>query len=1229
MALASASGRTLRTLGLVASLLLGAAGCAQGDLPGRDTHQAAPVDSASIEPVRGTGGASGPDDSPSGEGGPGDATARAPTRPAAQSPELADTPLGRLAADLAPGQFGVLATRPPAGVSQLTELFHVDTPDGRRVPIDAWTDSAHWDADRKQTLFQGLHETNKFIAYDAGRNTWRELGWQGTAPPRHEPQGYTYGRTALDARRGHFYRLAGDTLYRYDIEQAHWRKIEPTPIGGYTPLAWHRELDMLVNLRGHVFRGFDGERWHELGESSVSGEYSAARYNPARREVLAIGGDSSESAVSILDAQGDVRQGAEAPFAFQLSLDNLTYDPQSGRYLVLRWAEKELWEYDGEAHSWRLARSWSSGGWPFKEYGTVVPIPIDELGVIFWQYEHGPRIYRHDPAEPRRLAGGARSAGATAHSRQAPPRSTAARAQDPGPGIPPPTPRTEPVEAHERLAAIGQTMKPGEWRYIGERAGRDLATYPDGASELEDLLFIRFCDDGELVARGTQGNGWTNSWQYDPQTGSFWFLAMRDGSEKKLVWLDRNLRFGVVSMPWGHDCSNNRRPFNRLTVVDGKLYWPPAWWGDARVNNGRMHIAPVQPYLDGETDVSWALAQGPGWGETHSGQIGDFAVTWVPEIGGWIMQQPGSTRPWNAASRLALSQEGHTEEGRRQQKPWGGANLWHYRPGVDDGWVKFDFTYGQGYQGLLLYNPIKHQVLALPGPYGPDGSIREFTLIHPSGGVNGGPWAEKLDQIVGGRQRGYSAARTYMTYHPVTGQWLWLGYDEETMWISDDGKHWSVYEDFSAMGASDLFSGQTKFSGGGGLFGASESIQVTAVPGTDLLLWFDYYAGLILHRLKEPAEPPSRPPRGARNSGRPSPGAAPTGQPNPPPASSAATPTDFSDSWLARQAAAMAPGDWHFPVDGSLPDYVSGIGEFWTYQTVNSNSNDFWAPVSVWNPEDARTYSILDRTSGNNRQHSVVFFSYDALTHSFRHNPLPGRSAGPDFGNAHVYGRWALDVGRQKLYRPVVDQGSPWWVFDIESRSWTRAGTVPFSGLGGGTSPIAMHEALGELLGMDDAGVITAWNPDTGKTRRIGRNPAQKGSHAQALYNPVRREWAIAYGNGGSVATLVTADEQVIPVKIPDAVREGGSATSFFFYDPITGNYLTIEHNRRQIWEYDPDRNEWAMALDLRNAGPNFPPYHGYVITPIPEAGVILWLHRSSSSGNRHQRLYKHESVFR
>jgi hypothetical protein len=38
-----------------------------------------------------------------------------------------------------------------------------------------------------------------------------------------------YGRTALDSKRGHYYRLAGDTLYRYTIDWGEWTKIEPTP----------------------------------------------------------------------------------------------------------------------------------------------------------------------------------------------------------------------------------------------------------------------------------------------------------------------------------------------------------------------------------------------------------------------------------------------------------------------------------------------------------------------------------------------------------------------------------------------------------------------------------------------------------------------------------------------------------------------------------------------------------------------------------------------------------------------------------------------------------------------------------------------------------------------------------------------------------------------------------------------------------------------------------------
>jgi hypothetical protein len=295
----------------------------------------------------------------------------------------------------------------------------------------------------------------------------------------------------------------------------------------------------------------------------------------------------------------------------------------------------------------------------------------------------------------------------------------------------------------------------------------------------------------------------------------------------------------------------------------------------------------------------------------------------------------------------------------------------------------------------------------------------------------------------------------------------------------------------------------------------------------------------------------------------------------------------------------------------------------WNFQMLHTNSSDFWAPVSVWNPAEKRTYNFLDRTPNNNTQESVNIFGYDAATHSYVQDPrvdLAGK-----FGAPHVYGRWVLDIGRQKIYRPWRSL----WVYDIPTKAWAvQSGATCPLGLDG----YAMHEELGEVLAITAARNVVAWNPDTNVLRTLG--PCGRvGRHSHAHYNPIRKEWFSSFGDTGRGLTIVDRNSnistRVIPTTVGGLTVGGTSSGSFSFYDPISGNYLLYTRGTtRYLWEYSPDLDEWRLALTLSGTPANWPTYDGHLIAPIPEAGVIMWLHRSTVSSGKHQRLYKHASVF-
>lgn len=313
---------------------------------------------------------------------------------------LADSPIGRVAATLQGGDWAEIETALPKGINSLSELFRVRVDNGRMMSIDGWTDSAHWDPVRRQTLFIGMRKYKRFIAYDAMNNAWKEYGWAGEAPPRFERVGHVYGRTALDWKRGHYYWLGpGAVLYRYLLKEARWESVDGVLMGGYISMEHHEGTDTLlaINRGGQLIGYRDGKSW-EIERVVVDGYHSVGRYNRARGDMLFAGGNASARKLVLVGRDGRTRSLRDAPFDIVIKNASLTYDPKSGNYLVMLRQERELHELDPDRDEWKLVRKWNESQWPFGRNGFYTPVVIDELGVSFWQSETGNRVYRHASA---------------------------------------------------------------------------------------------------------------------------------------------------------------------------------------------------------------------------------------------------------------------------------------------------------------------------------------------------------------------------------------------------------------------------------------------------------------------------------------------------------------------------------------------------------------------------------------------------------------------------------------------------------------------------------------------------------------------------------------------------------------------------------------------------------------------------------------------------------------
>jgi hypothetical protein len=601
-----------------------------------------------------------------------------------------------------------------------------------------------------------------------------------------------------------------------------------------------------------------------------------------------------------------------------------------------------------------------------------------------------------------------------------------------------------------------------------------------------------FTPEGAYIA---DGMGWTQCLVH--HEGALMCVIGRDSSHAVLLHMDKYGVFRRHESVW--KSTVGRRPFNRLTQDDTHLYFAP---NDAREVMGYFRRTSL-------ADPGVFERIGPSFGDSQMDTVGNFAVTYVPEWGRFYAYTPGG-KVWSRAPSDAA---------------------WHLNgrfPIDTDGRLS-------GYAGLLLWNPIKKELAIVGGQvFGTttDTSHHVYRLTAPMG------VPERLANRVGpnGSPMYWSSSQSRMFVNPNNGDYLLM--NENLIYTNDSaGGQFALYED---VRTTKPFGNWETYAPG------------TLIPGTDVFAFISHIRGLVLHRVRATDTNGKTPPTDTEVPSDPIDDKTPADPapdllPAPPPVSYPSG--SLAGSKLAADAERIVPGTW-----------ASGLGAasfngVWTRNTLNNNSSDFWAPVAVWNPAQARMYGVLDRTANGNTVESVVLPYYDAASDAWGNAPVPQLNG--KFGSPHVYGRWAIDIRRQKMYRRT--QGDV-WELDLLSHVWTNTGPRN-SAWGEG---IAMHEGTGELMYMNSSGRVMAWNPDNNFVREIGINPAATDRHSHGHYNATRNEVCFSFGDGGDVMTLVSASGIVRAVQVPAEVREGQKTSCIFtFYDPVSGHYLVYHTDTR------------------------------------------------------------------
>ncbi|MGL1832975.1 hypothetical protein ACKVEX_05135 [Rhodocyclaceae bacterium SMB388] len=323
--------------------------------------------------------------------------------------DLSGTRIGQIATSLKAGEVSKIEdSKIPPGYADFTRWFLKDR------EHDKWGDVIHWHPSTASIYFQGLErDGNTFIRYDAMDDAWSDLPLEG-GPVKETSSYHVYNKLALDAERGHYYRLWRRTgrrnaLLRYDISLGKWEMLaDPIPIRpieassehSFIPMLWHPGLQRLVIVRNRHAWAIDPERaasmygYTDLGRVGVHGYHSTSEYNTVRGDMICLGGNYSRTTVTLIGRNGEITRLPDLPFPHKISADSLTHDPASGRYLIYRSETHELWELDDHLDLWRVSRRFDRDPWQ-PRYGGLRLAPIPELGVIFIQSADVARLYKH------------------------------------------------------------------------------------------------------------------------------------------------------------------------------------------------------------------------------------------------------------------------------------------------------------------------------------------------------------------------------------------------------------------------------------------------------------------------------------------------------------------------------------------------------------------------------------------------------------------------------------------------------------------------------------------------------------------------------------------------------------------------------------------------------------------------------------------------------------------
>lgn len=269
-----------------------------------------------------------------------------------------------------------------------------------------WNDSAVWDPNRRRLQWIGGPGTccadpaqYRLLAYDELTDTWtiEDTPFVGS--------GHAYDGNAMDPSTGiHYFSMFNDQEVKtFDGES--WDALPPIPFSATATsgLTWFDALGGLVYVGQYgSVAWWDGSAWTELpgAEKAPWGSYNTFAEHSARHQVVWAGaGNDGDRVNYVIDANGTLTRGTDAPVSLNNSQTLKAVDPVSGNFLVGDTEVARWWEYQPLTDTWTEIDDMTDH--PDMSNHSVFHVPLPHCGVtLFFGHYYENRdtwLYRHSP----------------------------------------------------------------------------------------------------------------------------------------------------------------------------------------------------------------------------------------------------------------------------------------------------------------------------------------------------------------------------------------------------------------------------------------------------------------------------------------------------------------------------------------------------------------------------------------------------------------------------------------------------------------------------------------------------------------------------------------------------------------------------------------------------------------------------------------------------------------